>query len=129
MARGYELNRLRWDALSSLGRHLCRRSGSRCELCEEKGVSLKAIEVPPLPEEPDPDFAVILCHRCHDGVAGGEVDPQAWHFLERAAWNQTPAVQVTAVRMLRRLSAEGVGWPAEILEGLYLDPDVEAWVG
>jgi hypothetical protein len=35
-------------------------------------------------------------------------------------------VQVTAVRLARRLSDDGVEWAIDLLSGLYLDPDIEA---
>ena len=40
-------------------------------------------------------------------------------------WNTEPAVQVMAWRMLNRLRAEG--WPQDLLDMLYLEPEVQAW--
>jgi len=43
-------------------------------------------------------------------------------------WSEVSAVQVCAVRLLRRLRDGGAGWAGDALDGLYLDPVVEAWV-
>ena len=37
-------------------------------------------------------------------------------------------VQVEAVRILRRLSQQGIRWAYEALDGLYLDPEIETVV-
>ena len=129
MARGYEQHRQRQEAQALLGRPLARRSRSRCELCDASQVRLVPFELAPFPEEPDPDRAAMLCEACLAGALGGQLDPLTWRHLERACWAEVPAVQVLAVRLLRRLDAEHVGWAAEALEGLWLDPEIEAWVG
>lgn len=41
-------------------------------------------------------------------------------------WNPTPAVQVTAWRMLSRL-AQSESWAGDLLETLYLDEETLAW--
>jgi protein PhnA len=129
MARGYEQHKQRQEAIALLGRPLARRSRSRCELCEAGQVRLVPFEVAPFPEEPDPDRAAMLCETCLAGAVGGRLDPLAWRHLERACWAEVPAVQVLAVRLLRRLAAERVGWATAALEGLYLEPEVEEWAG
>ena len=110
------------------GRDLTRRSKAHCELCGAAGERLFAVEVEPLPDQPDPDHAVFLCEQCRDGSDGGELDPSRWRFLESAVWSEIPAVQVTAVRVCIRLENAGIGWAADVLAGLYLSPEVEAWL-
>lgn len=127
MSRSPDLLRQRRDVSSLVGRHLCRRAGSRCELCETGGVPLKSMEIPPFPEEPDPERCVMLCHRCFDGILADARQAADWRFLERAAWSETPVVQVAAVRMLRRLREHGADWAGETLDALYLPPEVEEW--
>ncbi len=129
MASGYQADRARKEAVNALGRELARRAKSRCELCGEGGRRLEVVEVPPLPERPEAGKAVLLCEVCADGVRGGRMGPvERWRFLEQVVWSEVPPVQVTAVRMARSLSEQGVGWAQELLAGLYLDPEIEAWV-
>ena len=47
MAKGYDGNQARIEALSLLGKDLARRAKSKCELSGESGVPLKTYEVEP----------------------------------------------------------------------------------
>jgi len=128
MASGYEINKARKAALTALGRALARRAHAHCELCTSAGARLTALEVPPLPPEPELEHTLFLCDRCLTGVQGGKVDDGTWRFLEETIWSELGPVQVTAVRMARRLSLEGAGWATELLANVYLSPEIEAWV-
>lgn len=129
MARGLDKHRARLDAVQQLGRSLARRARSTCELCGERGVRLDPVEVEPLPDEPDLEHAVMICERCQGGLSGGALDAVSWRFLETAVWAELPVVQVVAVRLLDRLVEDGVPWAAQTRDTLYLEPDVEAWIG
>lgn len=126
MTARYQQQQARQEALTMLGRDLTRRSKAKCELCGTAGESLFAIEVEPVPAQPDPDHAVFLCAPCKDGNAGGKLDPNRWRFLESMIWSEILPVQVTAVRLCRRLEGAGVGWAGDVLASLYLSPEVEA---
>ena len=126
MARGLNEHKARLDALNALGRTLVRRSGSKCEICEESGVSLRPTEVRPLPETPEVDEALFLCDVCKTAVEGGAIEGARWRCLESVIWSDVRPVQVTAVRLVRRLSDAGQEWAVDLLSGLYLDPDIEA---
>lgn len=111
-----------------MGRSLGRRSHSRCELCGER-TSLEIVEVPPLPEDPDEDHAIMVCARCAPAVEGGRLhgDRDGWRFLCEAIWSDVLPVQIVAVRTARRLAEEeGLDWAIMALEGLYLDDAVQA---
>ena len=128
MAKGFDKHRARQDALTQLGRTLARRSGSSCELCGESGVPLSAFEVAPVPEDPEADRCVFACEACLSEVGTRKIaDPRRWRFLENTVWSEVPAVQVVAVRMLRRLEKAGETWANDILEGLYLAPGIQEW--
>jgi protein PhnA len=130
MARGHEQHKQRQEAIAALGRPLSRRARSRCELCEASGTRLTPFEVAPIPEEPDPDRALMLCDRCLAGALGGRLDANEWRFLETSAWSELPPVQVQAVRLTRRLLDElRADWAHDLLEMLYLPPEVEDWLG
>lgn len=129
MARGHERHRARKEDVAELGKALVRRSGARCELCHVRGESLTPVEIAPYPEHPDADHAVLICSQCQEGVEEGRLDAVRWRFLESVIWTDIPAVQVAAVRICRRLAADDCVWAGELLENLYLNPEIEAWVG
>lgn len=118
---------MRLMALHAMGKDLARRAKSRCELTGASGIPLRAYEVPPVPEEPDFDRTLMLSDLCiaainrPDRVVGRE-----WRCLAEAVWSENPAVQVVAWRLLRAL-AEREDWAREALEGVFLDPETEAW--
>ncbi len=128
MAKGYDKHQERLEAINALGRGLARRARSTCELCEESGIPLHVREVPPLPEEPEQDSAVMVCEPCGDAIGGGRMDnPDTFRGLEGVVWSEVPAIQVAAVRLLRRLGEQGADWASEVLDGLYIDPEVQEW--
>jgi len=127
MAGGYEKNQDRKAALASLGKGLARRSGSKCELCSASKVSLFTVEVPPEIPVPDIDTCVFICETCRNGLSNlKSIEADHWRCLNDSAWSDVPAVKVTAVRILRRLT-EDHRWAADILEDLYLEPEEEEW--
>lgn len=128
MARGLDAVRAREAAVSRMGRALARRCRSKCELCEAAGVSLKVIEVEPLPESPDEDHAIMICEICQGDLTAKKLNDGRLRFLEGLVWSEIPAVQVSAVRLLQRLQKQGVEWAIAVLDGIYLDPAIEAWV-
>lgn len=67
---------------------------------------------------------VALCDVCHAGAAGGPVDGPHWHCLTDAVWSGEAAVQVLAWRLLRRVEAV---WARDLLDVVYLEPEVQAW--
>ncbi len=126
MARGYDQHKQRKDDVAALGRELNRRARSHCELCGQSA-SLRVVEVPPAPEEPDVDHAVMVCERCRPAVEGDKLRGGAdgWRFLAESVWSEVAPVQVVAVRATRTLAEQGVTWARDALESLYLDPAVE----
>ncbi len=127
MAKGYELHQARMMALQGMGKDLARRAKSKCEITGKSGVSLWPYEVPPVGAEPDIDRTLLISEECHemldhpDRLAGRE-----WQFLAEAVWSEMPAVQVVSWRMLNEL-AKREDWAREVLEEVFLDPEVEAW--
>ena len=127
MATGHDKFYGRRSSADRLGRHLARRARNRCELCRES-TSLSVVEVEPLFVEPDLDRAVMICERCKRAVenARRRVEPEELRFLMETVWHETLPIQLVSVRLIQRLSSEGIMWATEVKEGLYLDPDVEA---
>lgn len=114
--------------LNMLGKELTRRARACCELCEASGVALTPYEVPPAPAEPTIETTLFLCETCLTQIENPrQLDPERWRFVANAVWSDIPAVQVVAVRMLKRL-AKSQPWAATIIEEeLYLDDETEAW--
>ncbi len=129
MAKGREEYEARVSALNLLGKDLARRAKSKCELCERGGETLRIVEVPPAPKDPEFERCVMLCDSCREAVE----DPkrfsagEQWRFLAQTVWSEEPAVQVLAVRLLKRMQ-DSQAWAQEALDGVYLDESVESWV-
>ncbi len=100
------------------------RSESKCELCGASD-DLGVYDVPP-ESDGSADECILICTTCRNQIEHPEqMDVNHWRCLNDSMWNQTPAVQVMAWRMLTRLRAEG--WPQDLLDMLYLDDDTLAW--
>lgn len=100
------------------------RAESKCELCGAQD-SLAVYEVPPT-SDGSVDQSILLCGTCREQIEHLEkVDVSHWHCLKDSMWTPVPAVQVMAWRMLDRLRHES--WAQELLDILYLEPDVMAW--
>jgi protein PhnA len=127
MAKGYDRNAARRQEAAALGRELSRRARSKCELCGSDG-SLRVIEIPPLLDDPSVERAALLCSQCQR-LAEEEIPKTAGsnlQFLREAVWSETLPAQLLAVRLARQLSRNGEAWARETVDGLYLEPEVEA---
>ena len=128
MAKGFQDHRNRLAALNYFGKDLARRSGSKCELCGAGG-PLQAYELPPAPAEPDFYRCAFLCGDCADAIGSPQrANAERWRCLNNSVWSEVPAVQALAVRLLRDLS-KSEPWAAELLEQVYLDPEVGELAG
>jgi protein PhnA len=129
MAKGFQENQKRVAELGSFGKDLARRARSKCELCETGGLALKVFEVPPVEKFPRIERCAFLCENCalQMGETRRFVEGEHWRCLAQTVWSEVPALQVLAVRGLRRL-AGSQAWARSALEDVYLDPEVEAWV-
>lgn len=93
---------------------LAARANAACELCDGAG-PLEGVQVPPR------DEAVALCATC---LAMEGFDGAHWRCLQGAVWSEVPAVQVLAVRLLRKVPD---AWGGETLDMVYLDPELQGW--
>ncbi len=126
---GYERHKERRDALNLLGKDLARRAASKCELCEEGGQRLDPYEPPPVEDDPSFERTMLVCEKCRRAAEGGPMKPASeWRFLETVGWSTIPAVQVTAIRMLRRLAADDVAWARDAAESIYPSEEAAAWL-
>jgi protein PhnA len=127
MARGFDSNQQRKEALNALGKELARRAKSKCELTGAAGVPLRPYEIPPVPADPDPDRILLLSEACHAALARpAAIDCREWRCLGEAVWSDFPALQVVAWRLLNQL-AKRDDWAREALAAVELEPEVEEW--
>jgi protein PhnA len=108
-------------AVGVLGKEITRRSRGRCELCDDKD-DTRLYELPPFPDDPDPDRTLLGCARCRRWLETEEIDVVQAHFLSTAVWSEVPAVKLAAARML--LSADFLEdpWLQDALEAANVDP-------
>ena len=99
------------------------RSGGVCEICGMKNART-ACDVPP-DADGSAAMAILLCRTCLKGVTGEIEDAPHWRCLSEAVWSTNAPVQVTAYRLLQRLSAQH--WARDTLDIVYLEPAVLAW--
>ena len=89
---------------------------------------MKVVEVNPLPSGPNPDHAILICSTCEAALEKDRPAPEELRFLESIIWSETTAVQVTAVKLCRKLANQGAEWAAQLLDTVYLSPETEAWL-
>ena len=100
------------------------RADNKCELCGSTE-GLAVLLVGP-DSDGSADKAILACATCAGQIEGSaDLDANHWHCLNESAWSQVPPVQVTAWRMLNRLSGET--WARDLLDMLYLDDETLAW--
>lgn len=128
MAKGYQKNKDRMAQVALMGKSLVRRANKKCEFCEAQGESMSVMEVEPAPATPTTDHAVMVCTACRTILEQDNPDPNLSRFLETAIWSETPAVQVTAVRLCGKLADKGVDWARDLMDTVYLSPEVEEWL-
>lgn len=127
MGKGYDIHQSRIAALQSIGKNLARRAKSKCELTGAAGVKLLPYEVPPVSAEPDLERTLLVSEACHEVLDNPKLlAGRQWNCLAEVVWSEMPAVQVLAWRMLSRL-AQREDWAREVIEEVFLDPEVEAW--
>lgn len=108
----------------SVEKELLTRSETKCELCGATQ-DLQVYEVPPI-DDPTADQCALVCHTCFEQIEDADkTDANHWRCLNDSMWSQVPAVQVIAWRMLNRLRGEG--WPADLLDMLYLPDETLEW--
>ena len=108
----------------SIEKELESRSGLKCELCTYTD-NLQVFKVPPTAII-STDKCLLLCSTCIEQIENPEkVDTNHWRCLNDSMWSEVPAAQVMAWRMLNRLRSEG--WPADLLETMYLDDETAIW--
>ncbi len=101
---------------------LVERSGNQCELCANTE-GLTVMEV--APSDGSAEQSILVCSEWAALLENPETNPSHWRCLNDSMWSPVPAVQVTAYRILKKIAGEG--WPQDMLDMLYLEPEVQEW--
>jgi protein PhnA len=121
MAKGFQENKDRKEAIGSFGKSIGKRAGFKCEWCESKE-ELKVWDYQPdLP--PNMDMLALLCQRCREWADGRKVDPQELRSIRNALWSNIPAVAEGAARVLAQCREP---WAREAIEESFIDEAVKA---
>ncbi|WP_107037296.1 PhnA domain-containing protein [Brumimicrobium mesophilum] len=100
------------------------RSNNQCELCSSTN-NLSVYTVPPRDSESE-ENSILICETCNTQLNDeSKVEPNHWRCLNDSMWSEVAAVKVVAWRMLNQLRGEG--WPADLIDMMYLEDETLAW--
>jgi len=120
MAKGYQANRERQEAVSAYGKAIGKRAGFACEWCGEKE-ELRVWDQKP-DREPEMDRLALLCGRCRTLAEGRKADLIELRAIRNALWSDVPAVAEGAARVLARCREP---WIREAIEESLIDEDLK----
>jgi protein PhnA len=111
-------------------KELIKRSNESCELCAATSTAVLKIDlvIYEVPDSPNniKDTSILICNTCSEQLNDkARVDVNHWRALNESMWSPVPAVQVVVYRMLEYLRPHG--WPADLLEMMYLEDDTIKW--
>lgn len=116
MAKGYQANKERQEAIAALGKNIGKRAGFACEWCGSKD-GLRVWDY--LPDvEPSPETLALLCERCRDWSGGRTASSDELRSIRNALWSDIPAVAEGAARVLARCRES---WAREAIEESFID--------
>lgn len=116
MAKGYESNKERQEAIAGFGKILAKRAGFKCEWCEgDQG--LRPVDLDSTVEPSEATLA-LLCESCRDLRTAKKIDPARLRALSGAIWHSEPLVALGAARIL---AASGADWARQLVEDSLLD--------
>jgi hypothetical protein len=121
MAKGFQENKDRKEAIGSFGKSIGKRAGFKCEWCESKYELQVWDYQPDLP--PNMDMLALLCQRCREWADGRKADPQELRSIRNALWSNIPAVAEGAARVLAQCREP---WAREAIEESFIDDAVKA---
>jgi len=120
MAKGYQANKDRQEALSTYGKAIGKRAGFACEWCEEKE-DLRVWDQKP-DQEPEMESLALLCGRCRTLAAGRKADLAELRAIRNALWSDIPAVAEGAAQVLARCKEP---WIREAIEESFIDENLK----
>lgn len=100
------------------------RGSDSCELCGGKA-GLTVYAVAPK-DTSSANHCVMACETCNNQLTNPDtVEVNHWRCLNDSMWAEANAVKVVAWRMLNTLKGEG--WPADLLDMMYMDEETLTW--
>jgi len=121
MAKGFQENKDRKEAIGSFGKSIGKRAGLKCEWCESKDELRVWDYQPDLP--PNMDTLALLCQRCREWADGRKADPQELRSIRNALWSNIPAVAEGAASVLAQCREP---WAREAIEESFIDDSIKA---
>jgi hypothetical protein len=120
MAKGYQANREKLEAISCFGKTLSKRAGFKCEWCEGKD-DLRPWEYRP-DSEPETDTLALLCSNCRELAAGRRADLSELRSIRNALWSDVTAVAAGAAAVLAQCREP---WAREAIEESFIAEDIK----
>jgi len=120
MAKGYQANKDRQEAISLLGKQLGKRAGFKCEWCGSKE-DLRLWDYQP-EREPELATLALLCSRCRELADGQKPEQNELRSIRDALWSDIPAVAEGAARLLASCKEP---WAREAIEESFIDEKVK----
>jgi len=121
MAKGYQANRERLEAISAFGKSVGKRAGFKCEWCESRE-DLRTWDYRP-ECEPELDSLALLCGRCRELAGGRKADLNELRSIRNALWSNVPAVAEGAAAVLAQCKE---GWVREAIEDCFIADEIKA---
>lgn len=121
MAKGYESNKERQQAIAGFGKILAKRAGFKCEWCEGDQ-DVRPVDLDPTAEPSEATLA-LLCEPCRELRSAKKYDTARLRSLTGAVWHSEPLVALGAARIL---AASGEDWARQIVEDSLIDEDTKA---
>jgi hypothetical protein len=120
MAKGYNANKERQEAIAVFGKALAKRAGFSCEWCEGKE-NLRPWDYRPEAEPVEENLA-LLCGHCRELAEGKPARENELYALRNALWSSVPAVAEGAARVIARCKEP---WAREAIEESLIDEAVK----
>ena len=92
---------------------------TNCQLCSQSPAPVTF----DVPSSPTP-HSLVICETCNSDIETVS-NTDHWQCLTTNMWSEEAAVQVTAYRILKRLSSHS--WAQDALDMLYLEDETRAW--
>lgn len=121
MAKGYQGNKDRLEAINSFGKAIGKRAGFKCEWCESKD-DLRVWDYKP-DTPPDMETLALLCQQCRSWADGRKTTPNELRSIRNALWSTVPSVAEGAARVLSQCKES---WAREAIEESFIDEDIKA---
>jgi len=121
MAKGYQANRERLEAISAFGKAVGKRAGFKCEWCANRE-DLRPWDYRP-DFEPELEGLALLCSRCREIANGRKADLTELRSIRNALWSNVPAVAEGAATVLAQCKE---AWVREAIEDSFIADEIKA---